>query len=134
MESGVITFGMFLREKRKRSRISLRQFSELANLSPVHMSNLETGQRPAPKDETLERIAALLNLDKSEEELFYDLAAASADTPRVSGDLPNYIMGNDLVRVALRTAKYVDATDEEWTEFIEKLKKRSKAEVGGIWR
>jgi len=28
------------------------------------------------------------------------------------------------VRIALRTAKEVDATDEEWLEFIEKLNKR----------
>ncbi len=35
---------------------------------------------------------------------------------------------NILARVALRTAKDVDATDEEWMEFIAKLRKR--AEIG----
>ena len=45
--------------------------------------------------------------------------------PSVSSDLPDYIMDNDIVRAALRTAKDVDATDEEWLEFIKKLKKRS---------
>ena len=54
----------------------------------------------------------------------YDLAAMSRSRPAVSSDLPEYIMENEVVRIALRTAKEVDATDEEWLEFIEKLNKR----------
>lgn len=33
-------------------------------------------------------------------------------------------MDRDIVRIALRTAKDLDATDEEWQEFIEKLNRR----------
>jgi hypothetical protein len=35
-------------------------------------------------------------------------------------------MERDIVRVALRTAKDVDATDEEWQEFISRLEKRRR--------
>ena len=35
-------------------------------------------------------------------------------------------MDRDIVRVALRTAKDVDATDEEWQEFIAQLKARRR--------
>ena len=35
-------------------------------------------------------------------------------------------MDRDIVRVALRTAKEVDATDEEWQAFIEMLKARRR--------
>ena len=38
--------------------------------------------------------------------------------------LTSHINERDIVRVALRTAKDVDATDEEWQEFIDKLEKR----------
>ena len=56
--------------------------------------------------------------------MFDDLAAESKG--RVAEDLPGYINANELVRVALRTAKDVDATDEEWQEFIEKLRRREQ--------
>ena len=42
----------------------------------------------------------------------------------LSADLPEYIMENDIVRAALRVAKEVDATDEEWQAFMEMLKNR----------
>ena len=50
-------------------------------------------------------------------ELLLDLAAKSRKT--VSADLPEYIMEHDVVRAALRVAKEVDATDEEWQAFME---------------
>ena len=131
MSSDGITFSEFLREKRQERKITLRKFAELAELSPVHMSYLETNQRSAPKDETLERMVELLRLTKEDEECFYDLAAASAISPRVSGDLPEYIMSHNLVKLALRTAKDVDATDDEWQEFIERLRKRKELEERG---
>ena len=65
-------------------------------------------------------------LNKQEIELMYDLAARSKTFVSISGDLPNYIMDKDIVRVAPRMAKDVDATDEEWQEFIAKLKKRNE--------
>ena len=54
-----------------------------------------------------------------------DLAAKSRKQ-RVSVDLPDYIMERDIVRVALRTARECEATDEDWQEFIDKLNKRSR--------
>jgi transcriptional regulator with XRE-family HTH domain len=120
------TFGSFLRQKRLEKSITLRKFASLLGLSPVHMSNLETDRRPAPKSEMLVKIATQLNFDKAEIEEMYDLAARSKVSPTVSNDLPEYIMENDLARMALRTAKDVDATDLEWQEFIEKLRKRSE--------
>jgi len=122
------TFGAFIRDKRQRKNISLRYLVELLGLSPVHLSNIENDRRPAPKDEVLKKIIEELQLNKPEQEEMYELAAKSKDIPTVPGDLPEYISGNELARVALRTAKDVDATDKEWMEFIEKLKKRSKQE------
>ena len=74
--------------------------------------------------QAFERISAFLNLDKSEHELLLDLAAKSRNT--VSADLPDYIMEKDIVRAALRVAKEVDATDEEWQTFMKMLKERKR--------
>lgn len=120
------TFGSFIKEKRILRQISLRKFAELLDISPVYMCNIEKDRNPAPKDDILSHMAELLLLSEQETETLYDLAAKSKSTPTVSRDLPEYIMDRDIVRVALRTAKDVDATDEEWQEFIAKLEARRR--------
>jgi hypothetical protein len=72
----------------------------------------------------MEQIAKVFALDKRETDIMRDLAAVAKRRPAVSNDLPEYIMENEIVRVALRAAKDAEATDEEWQEFIEKLQKR----------
>ena len=126
--SGGITFGSFIRKKRMElePHISLRKMAELLSLSPVHMSNIETGREAAPKNEVLINLARLLKLNKQETEDMYDLAAESKNYTAVPGDLPEYLTTHQYAKIALRVAKDVDATDEEWIEFIDKLKKRSQ--------
>jgi len=123
------TFGTFIREKRMQKNITLRCLVELLDLSPVHISNIENDRRPAPKDDVLKRLIKVLNLNKQEQIEMYELAAKSKRITTVPGDLPEYISKNELARVALRTAKDVDATDCEWMEFINKLKERSIKDV-----
>ena len=118
------TFGAFLKVKRLEHEITLRGFAGLMKLSPMYISDLERNRKAAPSDERLEQIATLLSLSKDEISTMRDLAAMSRSRPTVSNDLPEYIMENSIVRVALRTAKEAEATDKEWQEFIEKLQKR----------
>ena len=117
------TFGAFVRQKRMAQGISLRGLAMRLGLSPVYMSNIETDRKPAPTQEYLDKLAEELHLSKADWELFLDLAAASQKM-KVPADLPEYIMERDIVRAALRTAKEVDATDEEWQEFIDRITKR----------
>jgi len=123
------TFGAFIRRKRLESEpyLSLRKLAEMLDISPVYMSNIEVGRNAAPKEDILENLARILKLDKREREMFYDLAAESKNFTAVPGDLPEYISANEYAKIALRVAKDVDATDDEWIEFIEKLKKRGKS-------
>ena len=118
------TFGSFVRQKRMEQGLSLRGLAARLGLSPVYMSNIETGRKPAPARENLDKLTLELHLSKEEQELLLDLAARP-ETMRVSADLPEYIMERDIVRAALRTAKEVDATDEEWQEFIDRITKRT---------
>ena len=111
------TFGSYVREKRMARGLSLRGLAAKLEVSPVYMSNMENDRRPAPTKEKMDRLIELLGL--------LDLAAKSK-TQRVSADLPEYIMERDIVRAALRTAKEVDATDEEWQEFIDRITQRQK--------
>lgn len=118
------TFGAFVRQKRMEQGLSLRRLAVRLGLSPVYMSNIETDRKPAPSQENLDKLAEELHLSKADRELFLDLAAASQKM-KVPADLPEYIMGRDIVRAALRTAKEVDATDAEWQEFIDRITKRT---------
>ena len=118
------TFGSFIKKKRLLRNISLRKFAEQLDISPVYLCNMEKDRNPAPKDDILSRMVELLLLSDEESEDLYDFAAKSKNSPTVSKDLPEYIMDKDIVRVALRTAKDVDATDEEWQEFIARLEER----------
>ncbi|OKZ70658.1 MAG: transcriptional regulator [Clostridiales bacterium 41_12_two_minus] len=120
------TFGTYLNLKRQERKISLRKFAEMLKISPVYMCNMEKDRNPAPSEDILERMVSLLVLSDEERTHFYDLAAKSKNSPTVSQDLPEYIMDRDIVRVALRTAKDVDATDEEWQEFISMLEARRR--------
>ena len=107
------TFGSYVREKRMARGLSLRGLAAKLEVSPVYMSNMENDRRPAPTKEKMDRLIEILGL-------------CQADTERVSADLPEYIMERDIVRAALRTAKEVDATDEEWQEFIDRITQRQK--------
>lgn len=122
------SFGSFVRAKRLEADITLRGMAQILDISPVYMSNIETDRNPAPKADILEKLAKALRLDKHEREIMYDLAAQSKNYAAIPGDLPEYISANEYARIALRMAKDVDATDTEWIEFIEKLKKRSGQE------
>lgn len=122
---GEQTFGTFLTEKRLERDMTLRGMAGKLGISPVHMCNMEKDRRAAPPEDVLEKIATLLMLSKEEKLEMLDLAAKSKNAPSVALDLPDYINERDIVRVALRTAKEVDATDREWQEFIERITKRA---------
>lgn len=118
-------FGEYITKKRMEKKITLRGFARMLDISPEYVCNFEKGRKPAPKPDLLEKIAAILLLGKEETEVMYDLAARSKKNVSViPEDLTGFINENRVVVAALRMAKDVDATDAEWQEFIEKLKKK----------
>ena len=117
-----MTFGTFISTRRKELKQNLRDTAKYLKIAYGYLSDIEQNRRPAPDGDFVDRISEFLQLSKKEHELLLDLAARSRNT--VSADLPEYIMENDIVRAALRVAKEVDATDEEWQAFMEMLKNR----------
>ena len=126
MESGKSvnnTFGNFLTQKRKERGITLREFARQVGVSPEYICNIEKCRRAAPVQEVLERMARILLLSKEDTARMYDLAVHSKNTENaVPEDLTGFLNDNRVVLTALRTAKDVDATDEEWQEFMKMLK------------
>ena len=105
-----MTFGSFISTRRKEAKLNLRDTAKHLGISNGYLCDIEQGRRPAPEEAFVERISSFLELDKQEHEILLDL--------------PDYIRQHDIVRAALRVAKEVDATDEEWKAFMEMLQNR----------
>ena len=119
-----MTFGEYLKQKRLDKEITLRGFAKLVDISPVYLCDLEKGRKAAPSMEVMQKMVSKLALNKEESERFYDLAAVdqTAKNP-IPKDLNAFLKDNRVIVSALRTAKDLDATDEEWQDFIDKLRK-----------
>ena len=119
-----MTFVEYLKQKRLDKEITLRGFAKLVDISPVYLCDLEKGRKAAPSMEVMQKMVSKLALNKEESERFYDLAALeqTAKNP-IPKDLNAFLKDNRVIVSALRTAKDLDATDEEWQDFIDKLRK-----------
>ncbi|WP_409968476.1 helix-turn-helix transcriptional regulator [Bengtsoniella intestinalis] len=125
-----MTFGEYLREKRIGRNLTLRNFATLINKAPSTISGIENGDKTAPSDEVLKSICLILNLSATEESLLYDLAAATKTNNPIPADITQTLKSSSTIRIALRVAKQLDATDEEWEDFIRRLnEKREKGDL-----
>lgn len=76
-------FGQIVRDKRTELGFSLRKFAQLVDLSPSYVSLMERGEQPPPGEESIHKIALVLNLNGD------DLLAKAG---KVSSDLKSIIM------------------------------------------
>ena len=118
------TFGGYIREKRLAAGVGLRKFAGMLGITPSYMIDIEKGNRHPPDIEKIEKMARILELTKEETNHLFDLVGKSRKYS-VAPDIIDYIMNNEIVRIALRTARDIGAGDEEWTEIIQLMKKQS---------
>jgi len=124
MSVNYLNFGDFISRKREEQKITLREMARRLEVSAPFLSDVEKDRRNPFDSDRLEKTAGILELDKQELELMYDLAGKRRNT--VAPDLPDYIMERDYVSAALRTARDLDAGEEEWLQFVEELKRRKE--------
>lgn len=116
------SFGEYLKELREQKDFTLRELSRLSGMSPAYLSDVENSRINPLTKERIDQIASHLVLDSQEITRLYDLAASQRK--EVAADLPSYIMENDYVTAALRTARDLQASEEEWQRFVDELKRR----------
>ena len=116
-----ITFGKYLSVLREKKDVTLRELARQIGVSAPFLSDVEKDRKPPLTADRLEKVAAALHLSKEETDELNIRAGKQKGT--IAPDLPAYIM-NDFVSNALRTAKDLDAGEEEWLRFVEDLKKR----------
>ena len=93
-----------------------------SKVSAPFLTDVEKDRRNPFDMEKLTQLAQILNLSKEENAQMLDLAGKKRNA--VAPDLPEYIMERDYVSAALRTARDLDAGEEEWNQFVEELRKR----------
>lgn len=120
-------FGEYVKAKRMEKGVNLRKLAELLGIVPAYMSDIEKGRRYPPDKDKLYKIAEVLNLTESETNEMFDLAALAKENT-VSPDLPEYIMGSEKARVALRMARDINAGDKVWQDVIDMLEAQEKGE------
>jgi len=91
-EKGSIIFGDFIKSRRRKHRITLREFCERTRTNSSFFSKLERGLAPPPEDQRqLNEWADVLKLeeDSPKREMFFKLAKMSyepVDHPAVTDD------------------------------------------------
>ncbi|MDL2324613.1 helix-turn-helix domain-containing protein [Ruminococcaceae bacterium OttesenSCG-928-A16] len=116
------SFGEFITVKREGKDFTLREMARILEVSAPYLSDVEKDRRNPFDFDRLEKLASVLELDAGEKDYMFDLAGKGRKT--VAPDLPEYIMERDYVSAALRTARDLDAGEEEWMRFVEELKQR----------
>ena len=122
MKANAANFGAFLQQKREEKRITLRKMAEMLGYSAPFLSDVEKDRRNPPELAKLEQIAKILDLTYEEQQTMYNLAGKKRDS--VAPDLSEYIMSREYVAAALRTARDLDAGEEEWLRFVQELRER----------
>lgn len=122
MNKKYLNFGEFIAQKREENKITLREMAKKLDITPPYLSDVEKDRRNPFDLEKLELLSKILLLSDEENVTMLDLAGKRRN--EVAPDLPEYIMERDYVSAALRTARDLDAGEEEWLEFVRELKKR----------
>jgi len=97
------TFESFLKEKRLKKNLGLREFAKLIGIQPSNYCSIESGSLPAPPEDKLRLIAKVLKLNQAEQRLFFDLAAKSRDD--IPLDLKELIRKDTVIPALLRTVE-----------------------------
>lgn len=109
------TFGLFLRQRREELGKSVRGFATELEMTAAYLSDIEKGNRHAPKN-YLDKLRKALGVSEEDSILFEDMADVTRGF--VCPDVNPYLGGKELARVALRKARDLDISDETWQKII----------------
>ena len=115
-------FGDFLHKKRIEKGVTYRELAKVLDVSAPYLSDIEKDRRNAPSMDKLEIISKYFSLSDEERALMFDLAGEKKS--ELAPDIPGYIKERDYVTCALRTARDLGATEKDWQDFVDGLKRR----------
>lgn len=116
-------FGEYLKNCRTKKNIKLTKAAPMLGISTGYLSGIENGRRSAPSNDLLQKIADLLELNKKERFILYDLAAESKQPPALADDLVDYINQNLVIRDMLRYSMECQIKEKDWKIVFSFVKK-----------
>ncbi len=122
-----MSFGKFIKDKRMKVDLSLREFCRLMDEDASNWSKVERGILSPPQDEEkLKKIAKIIKVKVGSDDWKSLKDFANVD----AGKIPDYLMSDKEVLSALpvffRTIGSVKPTQEELAKLIETIKKGGK--------
>jgi transcriptional regulator with XRE-family HTH domain len=112
------SFGEYIKARREILGKSIRGLAQELGMTPVYLSDIEKGNRYAP-EKYLERMIEILRISGDDIDFFYDLAGKSRND--IFPDLIEYIGKTEIARVALRKARDLNISKEQWQDFIDEI-------------
>lgn len=124
-------FGNFISSKRKEKGISLRMMAKDLNISISYLSDLEQGNKMPPNSsnekyrDLIINIIDYLNMNDADKEKCLNFADNDlAKKGHISNDITDYIGQTPLASVALRKAKDLNYSDDDWQRIIDNFDKK----------
>lgn len=120
------TFSHYIRIMRAQKGISLRRMAGQLLLSPSYYNDLEKGYRNPPRLEKLELFSQILSMTEDEKNHLFNLAGKAVG--QAPPDLIPYLLSRPDACAALRIARDLRVTEQEWEEFITTIQQRKTTE------
>ncbi len=119
MKKTTVTFGEYLKHKREEKQISLREVARTLGVSAPFLSDVENNRRGPLTEERLADLAKVLHLNEKEKAEMYDIVGKQKGL--LAPDLNPYVTERPYVNAALRTARNLEANEEDWQRFVDYL-------------
>ena len=126
MKKTTVTFGEYLKHKREEKQISLREVARTLGVSAPFLSDVENNRRGPLTEERLADLAKVLNLNEKEQAEMYDIVGKQKGL--LAPDLNPYVTERPHVNAALRTARNLEANEEDWQRFVDDLISRKRGD------
>ena len=126
MKKTTVTFGEYLKHKREEKQISLREVARTLGVSAPFLSDVENNRRGPLTEERLADLAKVLNLNEKEQSEMYDIVGKQKGL--LAPDLNPYVTERPYVNAALRTARNLEANEEDWQRFVDDLISRKRGD------
>ena len=114
-------FGRFVRQRREELGKTIRGFAEEIGIAPAYLVDIEKGNRYAPKNK-LEALVKALEIPDAERMEYDDMAATTRGN--LCEDVQPYLGAHMAARMALRKARDLGCSEEDWMEVIASLERK----------
>ena len=122
MNNSSLPFGEYVKQRREKLGKTMRGLAAEIEISPAYLCDIENGNRKAPERFLDRFVKALKITDPDELNGFYDLAGVRQNGRH--SDINTYIDALPSARMALRTARDRNFTDQDWLELVKIIKEK----------